>query len=103
MDTSSNKEEDKYEGMNLDYKPSTTDQPHPGQFINSDDETDTSEKVLDDYYKAKIDHKHPNFHMIWEIVKEERKVLRACIDLFSKSKLPYSSINYLLIKKVAGS
>ena len=38
--------------------------------------------------------------MIWDIVKEERKYLRAKIDLFNISKLPYSSINYLLIAKV---
>ena len=89
--------------MNLDSKPSTTDPTNTGEIIYSDDETETTEKILEDYYKAKIEHNHPNFHMIQEIVKEERKDLRASIDLFNKYKLPYSPINYLFIAKLAGA
>ena len=40
--------------------------------------------------------------MIWEKIKEGCKNLRASIDSFNKSKLPYLSINYLFIAKVAG-
>ena len=39
MDTSYNKEEDKYEGITLDDKPSTPDLPNTYQSIDSDDET----------------------------------------------------------------
>ena len=41
--------------------------------------------------------------MIWEVFKEKSQALRARIDLFIKSKIPYSLINYLFIAKVAGS
>ena len=58
---------------------------------------------MDHYYEAKIDHHHHHFHMLREIVKEERRDLRARINLFNKSKLPYSEINYLFISKVVGS
>ena len=63
---------------------------------------ETTETILEEYYKAKIDHNHSNFHMIWEIVKKQRKDLRAGIHLFNKAKLPYSPINYLFMEKVAG-
>ena len=58
------KKEYKDEGMTLDYKTLTPDLPNPDQVIDSDDEMDTTEKLLEDYYKAKIDHNHPNFHVI---------------------------------------
>ena len=63
---------------------------------------DTTKKLLENYYEAKVNHNHPNFHMIWEIVKEEHKYLRARINLFNKAKLLYSSTNYLFIEKLAG-
>ena len=65
MDTSYNKKEDEYEGTTLEYEPSTLEPPNNDQVIDSDEETDTIEKLLEDYYEAKIDHNHPNFHMIW--------------------------------------
>ena len=40
--------------------------------------------------------------MIWETAKEERTSLWANNNLFNKAKLPYLSINYLFIAKVAG-
>ena len=55
--------------MDLDSEPSTADPPNPDQEIDSDDEMETTGKLLEDYYKSKIDHNHPNFHMIWEILK----------------------------------
>ena len=48
MDTIYNKEEDEYEGMTLDSETSTLDTPNPGQIIDSDDETETKEKLLED-------------------------------------------------------
>ena len=51
--------------MTLNSEPSTSDPPNTDQVIDSDDETETIEKLLDNYYEAKIDHNHPNFHMIW--------------------------------------
>ena len=74
--------------MTLDYEPSTPEPPNHYQLIDSDDEMETSEKLLITYYEAKIDHNHPNFHMIWEILKEERQDLRTIIDLLNKYKLP---------------
>ena len=65
MDTSYNKKEDEYEGTTLEYEPSKLEPPNNDQVIDSDEETDTIEKLLEDYYEAKIDHNHPNFHMIW--------------------------------------
>ena len=65
MNTSYNKEEDKYEGMTLDSKPLTPDPPNPGQVIYSDGEPGTIEKILQDYYKANIEHNRPNLYMIW--------------------------------------
>ena len=41
--------------------------------------------------------------MIWEIVKEERKALRANVYLFNKANIPYLSINYLIFVNVAVS
>ena len=79
--------------MNLDSKPSNSNPPNNGQVIYSYYGMETTEQLLEDYYKANIDQNHPNFHIIWEIVKEERKTLSASIDLFKKSKLPYLSIN----------
>ena len=90
MDTIYNKEEDQYEGTTLDSETLTPDPPNPDQVIDSDDEMEKIEKLLEEYYKAKIDHNHPNFHMIWEIMKEERKYLHTSIDLFKESMIPYS-------------
>ena len=59
MDTRYNKEEEEDEGITLDSETSTPDPPNPDQVIDSDDETKTTEKLLEDYYKAKIDHNHP--------------------------------------------
>ena len=87
--------------MNLDSKPSAPDPPNTSQVIESNDETETAEKLLEDYYKAKINHNHTNFHMIQETVKEELRHLNDSINLFNKSKLPYSSTNYLFTEKVA--
>ena len=84
-------------------EPSTPDPPNTGQLIDSNYEMETTEKFMEDYYGANIDHNNPNFHMIQKTVEEERRTLRASIDLFKNSKLPYSSTNYLLIKKTAGS
>ena len=39
MDTSYKKEEDSYEGINVDSETSITDPPNPDQVIDSDDET----------------------------------------------------------------
>ena len=94
---------DKYEGVTLESGTSTPDPPNHNKVIDSDDEKETTEKLLEDYYKAKIDHNHPIFHMIWEIVKEERKALHASIHLFNKSMISYSSINHLFIAKISGS
>ena len=55
--------------MDLESKPSTPNPPNPNQVIDSDNETETTEKLLEDYYEANIDHNHPNFHMIWERVR----------------------------------
>ena len=49
MDTSYNKEEVKDEGTNLDYEPSTPDPPNHSQVIDSDDETETTDKPLEYY------------------------------------------------------
>ena len=70
MDTSYNKEEYEDEWMTLDSEPSTPDPPNPGKLIDSDDKMDTTGKLMEDYKEAKVDHNHPNFHMIQEIVKE---------------------------------
>ena len=43
MDTIYNKEEDEYEGITLDYETSTLDTSNPGQIIDSEDETETTE------------------------------------------------------------
>ena len=64
MDTSSNQYEYKEEGMNLDYESSTPDPHNTGQVIDSDNETQTTEKLLEEYYKSNINHNHPNFHII---------------------------------------
>ena len=65
MDTIYNKEEEKDEGMTLDSGPSTPDPPNPDKLIGSDDEMETKETILEDYDEAKVDHNHPNLHMIW--------------------------------------
>ena len=39
---------EKYEGMTPDSKPSTPDLPNPGQVIDSDDETETTENLPED-------------------------------------------------------
>ena len=41
--------------------------------------------------------------MIWKIVREERRSLRARIYLFKKSKFPYSSTNYMFITNLEGT
>ena len=56
--------------MTLEYKPSNPDPPNNGQVIVSDNETETTDKLLEDYYESNIGHNHPNFHMIWKTVKE---------------------------------
>ena len=66
MDTIYNKEEEKYERMNLDSEQSTPDPHNPDQVIDSDDEMKIIEKHMEDYYESNIDHNYPNFHMIWE-------------------------------------
>ena len=70
MATSYKQKKDKYEGMTLNSKPLT---PYPPD-TDSYDETETTEKLLEDYYEAKINHNYPNFHKIWEKVKEVRRV-----------------------------
>ena len=72
MDTiyKKDEDEDKDEGMTLDSKASTSDQPNTCLVIGSDDEMETTEKHLEDYYKAKIDHNYPNSHIIRKTVKE---------------------------------
>ena len=69
--------------------------------IDSDGEMETTEKLLAYYKKSNIYYNYPNFYMIWKIVKEERRALHAIISLLNKSKLPYSSTNYLFIEKVS--
>ena len=76
--------------MAFDSKPSNPDPPNIGQVISSDDNMETTGKLMEDYYKANIDHNHPNLHMIQEIVKDERRALHSSIKLFNRSKLPYS-------------
>ena len=94
MDTIYNKDEEEVEGINLDSKTSTPDPPNPGQVIDSDDETETTEKLLEDYYKSKIDHNYPNLHIIQEIFQEEHKDLYASIDLWkSQSPLFINQLN----------
>ena len=56
--------------MNLDSKPSTADPPNTSQVIDRDNEMGTTEKILEDHYETNIDHNHPNFHIIQEIVRE---------------------------------
>ena len=101
MDTSYNNYED--EGITPYSEPSTLEPPNTGQVINSNDGTYKTEKLLEDYYQGMINHNHTNFHMIRKIVKEERRDLRASIDLFNKSKLPNLSTNDIFTAKVAGS
>ena len=64
MDTSYNKDKDEDKVMNLYSKTSTPYPPNNGRLIDSGYETDTTGKFLEYYYEAKIDHNHPNFHMI---------------------------------------
>ena len=49
---------------------------------------ETAKNPSEDYYKAKIDHNNINFHIIQEIVKQERTALRARINLFKKIQAP---------------
>ena len=65
MNTGYNKEEEEDEEITLDSEPSTPDPTNPDQVIDSDDKMETIEKLMEGYYEAKIDHNHPNFHMIW--------------------------------------
>ena len=103
MDTRYNKEKNEDEGTALDSKPSTPDPPNTGQGIDSNGKTGTTEKLLEDYYEANIDHNNTNLHIIWEIIKEEHRSLRDSLDVFNKTKLPYSSNNYLFIEKASKS
>ena len=48
MDTSSNQEKDKYEGMTLDSKPSTPELPNTGQVFDSNDDIETTKQ----FYKT---------------------------------------------------
>ena len=54
MYTSFNKYENEDEGITLYYKPSIPDPPNTSQVINSDEETETTEKLLEDYHESKI-------------------------------------------------
>ena len=109
MDIRSDQEKAEAKDINLDSEPSTpyppnaTDTSKTTPLIDSDDEIEATDKLLEEYYDAKIDHKHPEFPMIQETVKEELKYLLLSIYLFIKSKPPYSSVNYIFIAKVAGS
>ena len=103
VNTGYNKEENEDCITSLDSKPPTPDLPNNGQLIDSDDEMDTTKTLLEEYYESKIDHNHPTFHMIREIVKEEHKALFTSINLFNISNLPNSSTNDMLVAKVAGS
>ena len=103
MDISSNQYEGKYEGMTLDYGPSTPDSPNTGQLSDINIETETKEKLLEEYYEAKIDQNYVNLHLIRKTVEEERIYLRASINLFNKSKIPFSLTVDMFIAKVAGS
>ena len=58
---------------------------------------------MEDYYDTKIDHNHSDLRIIQETVKEEHIALRYCIDLFNKASMPYTSVNYIFVSKVAGS
>ena len=53
MDTIYKQEEDKDEGITLDSEPLTPDQPNPGQEIDSYDEMETTETLMEDYKKIK--------------------------------------------------
>ena len=103
MDTRYNKEEYKDELITFYSEPSTPNPPNPVQLIDSDDKTETKEIFLEESYKSKIYHNHPNFQMIHQIFKEERQALYASINSFNISKIPYSSINRLFIAKLAWS
>ena len=81
MYTSYNEEEEDDDEINLDSKPSNPDLTNTGTVIDSNDETETTEKLMEDYYEASVDHNHPNFHIIRVIVKKERKYLHARINL----------------------
>ena len=48
MYTSYNQDEDEYEGMTLDSEPSTPDPLNNGQTIDRYDETEKTEKLLED-------------------------------------------------------
>ena len=54
MDTSYNKEEDKYKGMTLDSKPSTPDPHNTDQSIDSDDETETTDNFWENTMKPRL-------------------------------------------------
>ena len=63
------KDENKYEGMTLDSKLPIPDPPDTSQVIDINDETETTDNPLEDYYKDKIYRNHPNFHIIHKIYK----------------------------------
>ena len=65
MDIRSDQEEDEAKYINLNSEPSTPDPPiardtsKTTPVIDSDDEIEATEKLLEYYYDAKIDHMHP--------------------------------------------
>ena len=108
-DQDEDKDEDEAEEMKLDSEPSTpeppnsTDTSNTDLLINSDGEIEAKENILEDYYDSKIYNNHPYFPMIWEKFKEKLRTLHNNVNIFNKSKLPYSSVNDLFIAKVAGA
>ena len=53
--------------MTLESEPSNPEPPNTNQVTDSDDDRETTEKLLEGYYEDKIDQNHPNLHVIWEI------------------------------------
>ena len=70
--------------------------------IDIDDAIEKTEKLLEDYFDAKMYHNNTEFPMSLEKVKEERTSVLSSIYLFNKSKLTYYSVNYLFIEKLEG-
>ena len=70
MDIGSDQNKDEYDEMTLDSEPSTLDPTNDtynsktAVVIDSDDEIKATEKILEDYYDAKIYHNHPYLTII---------------------------------------
>ena len=94
MDTSYIKDEDKDEGINLESERSTTDPHNTGQEIESDDETEATQKILEDYYKSRIDHNHSNFHM-------NRKKLERNVEIYTLTSIYSKNPSSLLINQLS--